>query len=661
MKNFLSILLLILPHLLSAQIVDSLSVKQDSLAVIVQDSVIRVIPIPELGSLEPFGDSLFFISQNKITFQEYRSLYDILGSQPGIFTRDIANPGHPNQILSSGLNDRYIAVMVDGIPYNDYYTGGFNLWNIPVDAIERIEFFTGTNAMFYDGKSAGGTINIVTKNFNNNRAITHLRYSQGSSGYTHTDVSFAQNIANGINLSFALAHYGFGSNKENQKYRGRFINSNDDAWNIRSKLRYNVTDWFNLSFTHYYNKTWTGLNGGVNLNTTSNIYDGLEASVENFESYEKLYSNNYHLTAAFYPFEDSTFLATMSVYGSDKLREYRNEENRTYFTTDSLFQRRDFATVTKGLKVNFVSQYSDIRFLGYADLAKIETKDIITAGVKSEIFRSSFFVLSPFATMKDLQNQFMINGGIDGKFRIASFELFGGITQNIVNDRPSSGVLTSIFSNTTSFVTTQKSDEMFSLLEAGIRFSTPNVFSFQTIYKRITQKNPVIEDTISTFNSFFDYNYFYPGKYTFESVTASVHFIWNDFHLEGTANYLKQPAIKRNNALLTLYPELTMNGSLYYQGLLANGYLDIKFGIRGNFFSEQTGMKPYDEFGVWIPANIVSYGPSGTVDFFAVGKIGDAYVHLIWENLSGTQYFLAPVYPMYERNIRFGVSWEFLD
>ncbi|HAP37120.1 MAG TPA: hypothetical protein DCQ28_14765, partial [Bacteroidetes bacterium] len=403
-KNFFFFLSTI-QYLLFAQNVDSLSVKVDSLSakkdtlsIVAQDSVIRVNPIPELGTMEPFGDSSLIISHKEITFQEYRSLYDIIGSQPGMFLRDLGSPGQKNQLVSGGLDDKNIAVFIDGIPYNDYYTGSYNLWNIPVDAIERIEFITGTNAMFYDGKSAGGAINIVTKNFNNNRAVTHLRYSQGVTGYTHTDAMFAQNIANGMNLSFALAHYGFGSNKENQKYRGRFINSNDDAWNIRSKLRYNLTDWFNLSFSYFYNKTWTGLHGGVDYYNTTSLFDGLEASVENFESYEKLYSNNYHLTAAFYPYEDSTFLTTISVYSSDKLREYRNEENRnSFFATDSIFQKRDFTTATKGVKLSFVSQYSDIRFLGYADLARIQTTDIITAGLKSEIFRSSFFVLSPFA------------------------------------------------------------------------------------------------------------------------------------------------------------------------------------------------------------------------------------------------------------------------
>jgi outer membrane receptor for ferrienterochelin and colicin len=669
MKKISFLILSSLQYFVVAQNIDSLSIKKDSVFAAVKDSVIKVIPIPEIGSIEPFGDSSNIISRREITFREFRSLYDIIGSQPGIFMRDLASPGQQNQIISAGLDDKHIAIMVDGIPYNDYYTGSFNLWNIPVDAVERIEFISGTNAMFYDGKSAGGTINIVTKNFNNNRAFTHLRYSQGVSGYTHTDAMFAQNIANGLNLSFALGHYGFGSNKGNQKYRGRFVNSNNDAWNVRSKLRYNLTDWFNLSFSYFYNKTWTGLHGGVDLYTTTSVYDGLEASVENFETYEKLYSNSYNLTAAFYPSADSSSLATISVYSLDRLREYRNEENRNLSTTsglsqvtDGIFQKRDFSSTTKGVKLNLVSQYSDIRVVSYADFARIKSQDIITAGVKSELFRSSFFVVSPFATVKDFRDRFTLNGGVEGKLKIfSSFEAFGGIAQNIINDKTTSVTSSSAFSNLTILYTTQKLDETFSLMEAGVKFSLPSLFSFKASYKRTIQKNPIVIDTVSAISSAFNYNYFYPGQYTFDAITASAHFMWNDFHLEGTANYLKQPTVIRNNTALTLYPEITANGSVYYEGLLANGNLDIKFGFRGNFYSKQTGMKPYDEFGVWLPTDLVTFGPSGTVDFFAVGKIGDAYVHLIWENLSGTQYLLAPVYPMYERNIRFGVSWEFLD
>ncbi len=666
---FLSLAYYSLPIL--AQQKDSVQVRPDSTGRIIsaasqpndssqarKDSVVRIIPIPELGSIEPFGDSSSYISNTQITFMEYRSLYDIISHEPGVFIRDLASAGQKNQIVINGIDDKNIAVMVDGIPYNDHYTGTFNLWNIPVDAIERVEFITGTTAMFYDGKSAGGAINIVTKNFNNNRASTHLRYSQGISGYTHTDAMFAQNIAAGLNLSFALAHYGFGSNKESQDYRARFYNSNDDEWLIRSKLRYNITQWMDLSFAYSYERKWTGLNGGVNYYHTASLFDGLNADVNNFESYEKEYNSHYHMTAAFYPFQDSTLLTSLSLYSFDRLREYRDEENRSV-TLNGIVAKRDFASIGKGLKLNILSQYSELRFIGYADLARIQSTDILTMGLKADILPHSFFTLSPFVSFKDYGNQFIANGGIEGKLILtSSVTLFGGIAQNIINDRTVSVTTGVSPADASALSYAHKSKEVFSVMETGIRYSLPSLLTAEVTYKHIIQNDPVVFDTISFAGSG---SYYFPEQYAIDALSASIHAVWNDFHVEATGNYLKYPAITRNAVSLTLFPEFTANGSVYYQGLLAKGHLDIKIGLRGNFYSVQTGMRPYDEYGVWIPSIMTKYGPGGSLDFFAVGKIGDAYVHLIWENLGGNQYLLAPVYPMYDRNIRFGVSWEFID
>ena len=654
-----------------AQHKDSLQVRNDSVvqninvpvppkdsAQAKKDSVVKIIPIPELGSIEPFGDSSQHLTSTLITFREYRSLYDIIAQEPGVLVRDLASAGQKNQIVINGIDDKNIAIMVDGIPYNDHYTGTFNLWDIPVDAIERVEFITGTSAMFYDGRSAGGTINIVTKNFNNNRASTHLRYSQGISGYTHTDAMFAQNIAAGLNLSFALAHYGFGSNKESQDYRARFYNSNDDAWLIRTKLRYNITQWMDLSFNYSYERRWTGLNGGVNYYNTASLFDGLNAEVNNFEAYEKEFNSHYHLTAAFSPFQDSTLLTSVSLYSFDRLREYRDEENRSVIL-NGIYTKRDFASIGKGLKLNILSQYSELRFIGYADLARIQSTDILTMGLKADIKPHSFFTLSPFVSFKDYGNQFIANGGIEGKLVLtSSVTLFGGVAQNIINDQPVSVSYTVSPLDASSFSYAHRSKDVFSVQEAGVRYSIPSTLTAEVSYKHYVQNDPIVFDTIPFFGAVLYYN---PQKYLIDALSASVHAVWNNFHFEATGNYLKYPKITRNAVSLTLFPEITANGSVYYQGLLANGHLDIKVGLRGNYYSEQTGMRPYDEFGVWIPSTELRYGPSGSLDFFAVGKIGDAYVHLIWENLAGSQYLLAPVYPMYDRNIRFGVSWEFID
>ncbi|MCK9408814.1 MAG: TonB-dependent receptor [Bacteroidetes bacterium] len=621
-----------------------------------KDSVIRIVPIPEIGSVEPFGNTITIIPENEIVVREYRSLYDILAGKPGVFVRDLASAGQQNQLILNGIDGRNVSLMVDGIPYNDYYTGSYNLWMIPVDAIDKVELFTGADGIFYDGKSGGGAINIVTKNFNNNRAVTRLRYSQGISDYTHTDAMFAQNIMNGLNLSFALTHYGFGSNKESQSYSARFNNSNTDSWMFRTKLRYNVTNTLNLSFVYSYDRTWTGLHGGVDYSNSSSIYDGLKADVMNLESFEKQFNSHYTLTAAYFPFEDSAMSVSLSLYSFDRLREYRDEENRSVFR-NKIYTKLNLASAGRGSKFQLFSHFLGIRFLGYADVKRVQSKDIITLGAKSELFTGSFFTITPFATMRDYQNQFSAYGGVEGTLTIhTSLQLFGGISQNLVHDSPNAAA-----HNASVFIYTERITETFSTLELGGRISSGNVFSGNITYRRTTEHDPVIFDTIPPASSFFDINYFYPDAFTFDALSAHAHIRWNDIHAEGTGTYIQQSSRLRYGHSITLYPEVTLNGSVYFQGLLAKGALELKIGVRGNFYSKQTGMRPDDQFGVWIPSTELSFGPSGTMDVFAIGKIGDAYVHIIWENITGTQYLLAPVYPMYDSNIRFGLSWEFLD
>ena len=38
-----------------------------------------------------------------------------------------------------------------------------------------------------------------------------------------------------------------------------------------------------------------------------------------------------------------------------------------------------------------------------------------------------------------------------------------------------------------------------------------------------------------------------------------------------------------------------------------------------------------------------------------------ATIYLTWENLTNEQYFIVPYYPMPEKNIRFGISWELFN
>lgn len=647
---------LLLPVLLIGSPVDSTAAAKDS--------IIIIVPIPEVGSIAPFSGAQTVIPEREIIYRDYRSLYDILAAQPGVFVRDLASAGQPDQLVINGIDGMNIAIFVDGVPYNDYYTGTVNLWQLPVDAVDRVEVMTGAEALFYDGHSAGGAINIITKEYRNNRAVTRWRYSQGVSGYSQTDAMFAQNIRSGMNLSLGLSHYGFGSGKSSAGYRARFYNSNTDSWMFRSKLRYDVSNMLNLSLAYTYDRSWTGLHGGVDYGNTASIFDGLNADVRNLESYEKNYNSHASFTAAFFPFEDSTFAATMTFYGADRLREYRDEENRgtlrngVYTSRNGIFTARDFSSAQRGAKIQIVSGLPGIHLLTYADMQRVRQRDIITVGAKADLLPGSFLTVTPFAAARDMQNQFTVYGGVTGTLRvIPSVELYGTMTDAVLHDAPPSSV-----DNAANFSYQERTKETFTLLEAGLRLTGTGDITGGVMVRRSTEHHPVIFDTVASATTPLNNAYYFPENMKTDVVTAHLHVkMWGDFHAEGQGTYLLQPSRTRLGIAMTLYPDIVMSGSLYFQGLLAKGALDLRAGVRGNFYSKQTGMAPYDEFGVWIPSTELKYGPAGTMDLFAVGKIGDAYVHIIWENVTGSQYLLAPVYPMYDQNIRFGVSWEFLD
>lgn len=645
--RIISFAILLLFTFLSAQTTDSTTVRKDTLIVIT--------PIPEVGSIDPFGGAASVIPEREIIFNDYRSLYDVIAREPGVFVRDLASAGQQNQLFINGIDGTNIAILVDGIPYNDHNTGSYNLWLLAPDAVDRVEFITGSDALFYDGRSGGGAINFITKNFDNNRAVTRLRYSQGVSGYTQTDAMFAQNILNGLNLSFALSHYAFGSGKGSQNYRARYVNSNTDNWTFRTKLRYNITNSLNVLFSYSYDRSWTGLHGGVDLLNSPSVYDGLEASVLNTETFEKQYNSHYHLATSYFPFEDSVVTATLSLYSFDRLREYRDEENRG-FILNGLDIRRDIASIGRGTKFQFLTQFSGLRFLGYADLKRVQSQDIITAGAKSELFTGSFFSVTGFGTAVQRPDHFTAHAGARGTLSFGpSLQLFGGITQNLADERNGTAAAA------TAMVYADRSTETFSIIEAGMHMNTGSFFSGGVTYRITMENHPVIFDTLAASGSFNSAAYYFPGEHSFQSLSVFGHFKLEGFHLEGTGTMLQLPSWSRNGTSLTVIPELAVSGSLYYEGTLAKGALDLRAGMRGNFVSAQTGMRPFDEYGVWIPSTEVRFGPSGTVDLFAVGKIGDAFVHLMWENITNANYLLAPVYPMYQRNVRFGVSWEFLD
>jgi hypothetical protein len=102
-------------------------------------------------------------------------------------------------------------------------------------------------------------------------------------------------------------------------------------------------------------------------------------------------------------------------------------------------------------------------------------------------------------------------------------------------------------------------------------------------------------------------------------------------------------------------PELQFVGGVFLNGFFFDDNLLLKAGVQ--FYYTGTN-NVYSN--VW--KEIIVVEPSNKIDITVAGEIkGVAIVYFGWENLFSSQYFITPYYPMQERNIRFGLSWELFN
>jgi len=590
----------------------------------------------------------------------------------------MGSPGQHNELTIGGVDERGIAFLVDGRSQADPITGTYDMILFPTDYIERIEFITGPRAMLYGMNSTGGAINIVTKSFYTNKPYSRLRYSQGVDDYTQTDAIFSQNIFSRFNFTFGLERHAIGYDQINQYYAARYTNSDYDAWSFRTKLRYDISNSFNIVFSHLYEQAITGMFGGVDYSQiplAGYFGDPSTAFVTNNEAYEKIYDHHLDLTAAAHLTGDTMQVTTLTVYYSNQLREYRDEV-RQYISNGSdlpfngVPSHFDNRSSMAGLLLRneFASAAQIFSIAGQAEEIQVESspevgghkENKLSASAKEEILFLSPLTFAVFGRTDYYRSRSLPGAGADAQLTVtSSLSLFGGMSES--QRTPTLQEL--YWSSDSTHLPTPRlwlKDERHMLAQVGMRFSIFDFLSGTISLSHREIKNPILVDTVGGASpTDYTLQFIQPALNIYNGVDVSLKAAYYHFYAEGKATYLKQPNYYHVSDTLTLLPELYLDGSLYYKNRLFNGNLELKVGFRGRYTSKQTGMAPLNESGLYVPYELLSFGPSGTADFFLIAKLGDAYLHLIWENLSGNQYMLTPFYPMYARNVRFGVSWEF--
>ncbi len=607
--------------------------------------------IPAIGSFYHYIDSSSSLHSSQFIWRDAKYAGDLLWTIPGFFLRELGEPGQPQNMNFAGMDSRGISVQIDGRPLHDPVTGTYNLYDIPLEYAEKLEFVDGTLSPFYGSNASAATLNFVTHQYNNNRPLTKIKYLQGPSEHILSDGIFAQNVARGFNFMFGF---------QRLVTDGRFQNSKYDSWNLRSRLRYNYSKRLNFWLSDFYNKSTTGFNGGIDVQKSPSIFDEVTALVRTREAAQTVSRRDVTLGGIGKFLDDSASTSHMQLYYTTVEREYRETDQTAGFNKFLDFHSYSFwgaqlqqqltlspAELTFGTEFEHRS-VAESRTLGsrtenyFAIKGKAawkQEKMDASAFIRQEQLRnqSSFSLGAEFR--RELGLGVSIVGGYSSTFRLPTMQELYWVDSTVTR-------------------TGNIKRESHVLRQMGLRFQPSQGLdvTLSAFSKRINDAIVFLPQASSgTFPGVAISNV---SNISIVGATANVLLrIWN-FELTSAFTFSDY---KQADTTTLAFPKFVLRSELSYRGTWLTDALDLKLGIRSIFMSKQDGYQFIPPTLTFASQSETRQGSFSTFDLFAIGKLGDAYITLVYENPLKINYLLTATYPMPSRNIKLGVNWLFAD
>ncbi|AFH48018.1 Hypothetical protein IALB_0306 [Ignavibacterium album JCM 16511] len=650
MKLLMIVLLISISSL--AQINDSLQFNQtvNDTTFISDSTNIAVIDSLNILKINEPDKNSFFISRKSIIKSNYRFAGDLLNEFPLSFQRDYGFVGYPNEELLYGIENPFVNWMSDGISLNDRFRNSFNLNLIQTEDIDSIEVVPLPRGFLYGSYMYPVTVNFITRDFIPRQPYSRIRYIQGPDREASVDANFHALVSKRFLFSFDIT---------NRIKDSTFRNTEFSIWQIKTGLKYFLSDKINIVASYNYNDYKIGFNGGINVDSIASLtndinsilYDNFLAPVNKpndglktlqhfprLSMLTKFFSwlkSDLHL---YYRFnrvnqEDIFFdLTEEKIWGisfKNKIivknfefnlfADYENQKQASRIKDDrplpvfnTYVLSNDFNVLSLGgiLSAKFLNDNLNINlFYKYSSINENYERGIIIEG--------SDITISPMSYSESPSNS---GSGVDLSYKLNdNFKFYIG------------GSFLDVYSNSSS------NKESF-LFQSGINFS--NDFLNANLYYFINEY---------LVNSANYYHYYKQAEKT-SALGFSLKAKYSFILLESQNALYNSPA----GSELYFVPDFTSRTGLYYNDFLFQNNLDLKAG----FILTYVGKQNFSS----LNSDILQVPAVSRLDFSLAGEIRKAaIVYFIIENIFDKKYYITPYYPMPERNFRFGVAWEFLN
>jgi hypothetical protein len=129
----------------------------------------------------------------------------ILNHTPGVYATQQGGGDGDARITIRGFNQRYVAVMIDGVPVNDMENGWvyWSNWSGLEVALQKTQVQRGLSATKIAVPSVGGSLNMITRGIDSKKSLS-FRQDFGSFGYLRSIISYnSGRLKNGWGVTLA--------------------------------------------------------------------------------------------------------------------------------------------------------------------------------------------------------------------------------------------------------------------------------------------------------------------------------------------------------------------------------------------------------------------------------------------------------------------------
>ena len=580
---------------------------------------------------KPLDAQSDFINRREINFLDYRYSGDLLKPFNFNFTADYGSIGQPDETFLYGIGFNGTGLYENGILRNNRLQNIFDLNILQSESIDSIEVIPMSRGFLYGTINNPVSINFIGRDFISLKPYSRIKYYQGPSGEAMIDVLFNEMAYKKFNLSIDVT---------NRKLDSTFTNTSFSIWQLNTNLKYFLSDKVNLIGSYSFIKSTVGLNGGINYdsaaaltpNVNTTLYDQTLAPV-NFTSRNQGFKNHLFNLRMLGKFWEGTFTDLNFYYNFDNTELNQFVDTTFYKTVDQnkIFGaalRQDFSKDI--FHFSFIGSYEsgNLKYYSLTDSTfnyyPVDYRNASLSAVASTYLFDSTLIPSVF---------YKITSQSGNDYLPAANGTYSGLGADLTYRYSD---LINFYFGYSNFKT-GKQLVYSQALEIGLKSAFNNFFANIKLFKRkdlrLSESYPFLQYD-NTINP------------DLMGIGARINFtIWKILLETNTSYY----STNNTSEALYLLPKIDFTGGIYYKNILFNNNLDLKTGFVFNYWGKRNSS-----------AGILN--PVYKLDFTAAGEIQKvAMVYFTWENLTDSQYYIIPYYPMPPRNIRFGIAWELFN